>query len=279
MSSQIFISRNGEQYGPYDEGQLGQMMQSGNLVAEDLAWYEGLSEWVPLQSLLAGNARADAATAPRPSTSASNGTRRAPARQIYRPPGAEAVIRRPDDGDIPRPWRRYFARTFDFVANLFLLALVSEAAGFGEFLDNANRYVFALIVCVEFFFIEATLLALTGTTLGKFLFGLHIERHDGKKPGWGQAFSRGWDVLIRGYGGGIPVISFVTCFIAYQTLTNEGRTPWDDSRDLRVLSPPRKWWVWLLIWFGTFVFIGLILAALVAVEMTLHPEGEARLEP
>ena len=48
---QIYISRNGERYGPYTEQQLREHLASGAVVAEDLAWQEGQSDWVPVSTL------------------------------------------------------------------------------------------------------------------------------------------------------------------------------------------------------------------------------------
>lgn len=49
---QIYISRNGEQFGPYTEEQAREYLASGQLTAEDLAWQEGQTEWVALTTLL-----------------------------------------------------------------------------------------------------------------------------------------------------------------------------------------------------------------------------------
>ncbi len=48
----IFISRDGQQYGPYSETDCRSHLASGQLLQDDLAWHEGLSEWKPLSAVL-----------------------------------------------------------------------------------------------------------------------------------------------------------------------------------------------------------------------------------
>jgi|GEM_PF-3932343 len=46
----ITIHKNGEQLGPFTELQVAEMLKSGQLAPEDLAWTEGMDEWKPLSS-------------------------------------------------------------------------------------------------------------------------------------------------------------------------------------------------------------------------------------
>jgi type II secretory pathway pseudopilin PulG len=46
----ITIHKNGQQLGPYSEAQIEEMLRSGNLSHEDLAWSPGMAEWQPLSS-------------------------------------------------------------------------------------------------------------------------------------------------------------------------------------------------------------------------------------
>jgi large-conductance mechanosensitive channel len=48
---QVFIARDGQQTGPYSLEQARQMLRSGGASAEDLAWYEGAPEWLPLSKV------------------------------------------------------------------------------------------------------------------------------------------------------------------------------------------------------------------------------------
>lgn len=50
---QIYILRNGEQYGPYSKEDIGQHLLEGSLLSDDLAWHEGRETWFPLSDLTA----------------------------------------------------------------------------------------------------------------------------------------------------------------------------------------------------------------------------------
>jgi len=48
----IFISRDGQQYGPYSPTDCRSHFASGQLLQDDLAWHEGLNEWKSLSLVL-----------------------------------------------------------------------------------------------------------------------------------------------------------------------------------------------------------------------------------
>ncbi|GGA49495.1 RDD family protein [Dyella nitratireducens] len=48
---EVWIGRNGERHGPYQEEQVKEWLRSGQLSPDDLAWYDGLADWRPLSML------------------------------------------------------------------------------------------------------------------------------------------------------------------------------------------------------------------------------------
>jgi hypothetical protein len=50
---QIYIHRGGRQLGPFTEEQVQASLNSGELAADDLAWFEGQETWQPLKDLAA----------------------------------------------------------------------------------------------------------------------------------------------------------------------------------------------------------------------------------
>jgi hypothetical protein len=48
---EIYIAKNKTQMGPYDIGQVTQMIQSAILEKYDLYWHEGMLDWAPVASL------------------------------------------------------------------------------------------------------------------------------------------------------------------------------------------------------------------------------------
>jgi hypothetical protein len=49
---QIHIQRDGEKFGPYSEEEARQYLREGSLLPDDLAWHEGLENWVALNTLV-----------------------------------------------------------------------------------------------------------------------------------------------------------------------------------------------------------------------------------
>ena len=58
-----YISRGGQQYGPYSLAQLQSMKSQGQVADTDLAWGEGMASWTPLSQVMAASG---AAAAPQP---------------------------------------------------------------------------------------------------------------------------------------------------------------------------------------------------------------------
>ena len=48
---EIFVSKENEQHGPFDEEQLLTLLNDGQLHRKDLVYYEGLGEWKPLEEV------------------------------------------------------------------------------------------------------------------------------------------------------------------------------------------------------------------------------------
>src|SRR5258707_887405 len=49
-----YISRSGQQYGPYTVAELQNMIAQGQVSATDNAWGEGMASWAPVSEILAG---------------------------------------------------------------------------------------------------------------------------------------------------------------------------------------------------------------------------------
>ncbi|GLQ47292.1 RDD family protein [Dyella lipolytica] len=48
---EVWIGRQGERHGPYQEKQVREWLRSGQLGRDDLGWYDGLADWQPLSVL------------------------------------------------------------------------------------------------------------------------------------------------------------------------------------------------------------------------------------
>jgi hypothetical protein len=47
----LYITKNGQQLGPYTLSQARELVANGTLLATDWAWYEGITNWIPLQQV------------------------------------------------------------------------------------------------------------------------------------------------------------------------------------------------------------------------------------
>jgi len=50
---QIYISKNGEQSGPFTDEQLEERLNAGKISYDDMSWKEGMAEWQPLRQIVA----------------------------------------------------------------------------------------------------------------------------------------------------------------------------------------------------------------------------------
>lgn len=138
------------------------------------------------------------------------------------------------------PWRRYFARIFDFmiVMPLWLIILVSFSPKtplvFTMF--NLNEFWFGVIsIFLYVVFVEPAMLSAFGTTPGKALLKISVVDYSGNKISYGTAMKRNLQLWIRGLGIGFPIITAVTMLISYNRLNNLGITDWDEKYNIKIL--------------------------------------------
>ncbi len=48
---EIYITRNGQQHGPYSPDDVANHIKTGDLKRDDLAWYDGCADWMPLMKI------------------------------------------------------------------------------------------------------------------------------------------------------------------------------------------------------------------------------------
>lgn len=145
------------------------------------------------------------------------------------------------------PWRRYFARIFDLMT-LGTLGAVILGIGTGillviflgpeKGLDVArrldNQLVNAMLMVLAWLPLETFCLTMTGTTPGKWIFGIKVKSRDGHALGLDQSLKRSWGACWAGLALGIPIASLATVLLSYYRLINKGSTNWDDSAKTEV---------------------------------------------
>lgn len=148
---------------------------------------------------------------------------------------------------VTAPWHRFFARDIDFILysliwsafltfvldininaeqpmshRLFMPTLILSAVG-AILVQNA---------AVLFF--EPLLLKYTGTTPGKFLFGIRVTTFNGERLTYRAGLRRTWDVLRRGHGFFIPIYWLVRLYKSYRACKNEETLSWEEDSALHL---------------------------------------------
>ncbi len=130
-----------------------------------------------------------------------------------------------------RPWRRYFARMLDYcVYNLiweiflgFVLHVNLSDEGF------MVEVIGVVVSTAMMLLIEPLLLQRFGTTFGKWVFGLRVEKADGTRLAYADGLRRTWSVVGKGEGYEIPIYSWVRLYKSYKICKAEEVQPWDEG--------------------------------------------------
>lgn len=242
-----FFLRGRHENGPFTIDQLASYYSSGTITEETYLWRPGCRDWFPLAAF-----EEFAALLPQPADDPTSQhhdlaqpvTERSPSASRESPALANA---RQWADESPHPWRRYFARYLD-LALWTMIMMILIGVGL-TFLDPRvlTQLIDLLtqpgIIVAEFFlaFIlamipNAILIGLTGGNLGKWLFGVRVLDDTDRPMGLARAFKREARVFFYGLGLGMPVISLITMFIAYQKLKEDGGTSWDQAAGLKVVQ-------------------------------------------
>jgi uncharacterized RDD family membrane protein YckC len=104
----------------------------------------------------------------------------------------------------PHAWRRFWARFVDLgtsriLLEIMALALCSATGWVPPYASHpVPSYLVSFVVWVSFLiFSEAVSLASTGTTVGKWLFGIRVTHKDGSRFSFRQALSRSFGQGLR----------------------------------------------------------------------------------
>lgn len=131
---------------------------------------------------------------------------------------------------VTAPWRRFFARSFDLsvysvIWNTFLTLAVNLH------LESRTGLSWTLAELIAsaclMFLMEPALLTLTGTTPGKFLFGIHVSGTDGDRLPYGMALARTWGVFGKGMGYFIPGYQLFRQYRSYKECKNGEMLYWE----------------------------------------------------
>lgn len=138
-------------------------------------------------------------------------------------------------------WRRVFARSIDLLFTIpfgIVLAIIVyipiEIARALTSIPYMANFAVDLVVGHVLFLLAIILhdscaLAMTGTTIGKALFGIRITKQDGSKPRFSQAMGR-TEKMLRShfYLIGFPILMWPFVASTFSHIKRTGSATWDD---------------------------------------------------
>lgn len=132
---------------------------------------------------------------------------------------------------IPYLVRRFAARVIDFVS----YGIVLTALGMTAILpDEAANYL--LLFALYFFIYEPLFMVVYGTTPGKFLLGLKVEKTDGRRLTAPENVRRSGYIWFYGYGVGIPATTFIALAQSLVKASKNQPLKWDAKIGTKVLA-------------------------------------------
>lgn len=277
-----------QRVGPVTEADLAARLGSGEINGQTLIWTEGQDGWLPLATRLPDLAASSppplGAAAPPPHAAAPPPADRAPAPTAWtEAPKAPAGADWTDTQ--PHPWRRYFARQMDSLfLGLFAGMVVFMIVG-ALWPDVAQRALTGLEGPLGQFLlgtgmqlammpISAVFVGLTGSTPGKWLFGVKVLGEDGRPIGVTRALAREFGVFIVGFGLGLPLISLVALLTAHGRLQARKITIWDERGHFIVVHRDRAEQTRFSV-IGGVILVGAVLALVAASLPAMMPTGTA----
>lgn len=142
------------------------------------------------------------------------------------------------------PWRRYFARMLDL--SLYHLAVLAVAC-MGLRLNiskigTLGPTLLTVLAMVLMLLTEPLLLHWFGTTVGKAILGLRVERLDGGRLTYSEGLTRTWGVIAKGLGFRLPIYDWYRLFRSYKHHTEGWEMPWDWENDFHLEAKEGAWW-------------------------------------
>lgn len=139
----------------------------------------------------------------------------------------------PADDQVPQlwaPWRRFFARVFDYFLysclwRILLVGLCSKVFFY--------TFPFALLATATMLLLEPLLLCFFKTTPGKWLMGITVTDDLGGRLSYSKGFKRTLSALFFGAGMGIPIFRLIRLLMSYYSYYKDKPLSWEyDSEEM-----------------------------------------------
>ena len=115
--------------------------------------------------------------------------------------------------------------------------------------------------CSTGFLVNTLLIGSTGSTVGKWIYGVRVTRADRKRIGFRLALKREFFVLVRGIALGIPLLNLFAMLNCYNYLAEHSTTRWDERCATQVSHRPNTPGQALARFLATIVLILVVVAS------------------
>jgi len=208
MQAKWWYAEGDERRGPVQDEQLRAAFSTGAIGLQTLVWRQGMPEWLPFSQV-------DELRNP-----------------IRAPLGSAAI-----PGLIILRWRRFLARSLDvFVLSILLAYPIGyfgayESPAFAAWIQKpGSDLLFGFMLIPVALFAEAVVFGVTGSTLGKSIFGVQLRTLAGGRLSFATYLNRQVGVYWSGIGLGIPLVNLVTCLAQYNRLGSGKSASYDKER-------------------------------------------------
>jgi uncharacterized RDD family membrane protein YckC len=243
-----YVRRGECDIGPLGEDALRALVGTGQITADTPLWREGLSGWTAALELPGVLGPLAVARVARLTQSSATGAAE---------PGLPPAMRAPDSArptgirtcespraaasssladetlrEVPRPWRRYWARALDVTVSSFLVAVLVSALRpsllAGLSLAAGGRWTILLILLPFAMVMDTLVYWALGNTPGKAIAGIKVLEDGGRSPVSAAAYlRRNFGVYLFGLGLGLPLVSLITQIWSYRRAAAGEVVAWD----------------------------------------------------
>lgn len=139
----------------------------------------------------------------------------------------------------PHPMRRFFGRMMDyflcyaFIFVFFYLAVMNQ--WFSLVVTLMILVIGVEVAILLMVPIEALMLHIFGTTIGKILMGIRVEYYQGGRLYYSEALIRSWMVFSRGMGLGRPWLMRARLYHSFIEHHDEPQMSWDSECEVKYL--------------------------------------------
>ncbi len=130
-------------------------------------------------------------------------------------------------------WARLWARYIDLTLYAFLIAIAAGLLIPG--IATWNRSVVGLALFPPALLVDAVVIGVFGTSIGKFIAGVKVVSGSGTSPDVPTCIRRSLNIYLV-FGCGIPIVALPLLIYEYLDLRRSGSTWWDRSAGTRVES-------------------------------------------